>query len=277
MKIQSIYPNYTNLLALNSPSRQEHPSFKAKPIREMSRYINIKTYDSVEVFHAGWLDSVNKMREILFKKFTAPRIMEHGPGPGNSTRVFAQIPDSQIDAVELDSECYEKLVANMKDYPNVRPILGSSLDYKPKRKVDAVISMFGWTHLNEEKMNILLNNAHSYLNKNGILVIGDEFLPRHILGSRKSRVTAHASHHNNVIAKAILDGKPELARLELDAMISGVNKVGDFKVTCSEFERRLKKAGFKSTKKYKIYPKSKDFALSRKPDTGVYVYVASLK
>lgn len=277
MKLQSIQPNYRNFIALNFQNRQEHPSFKAKNIREMSRYIDIKTYDSVEVFHAGWSDSVNKMREILFKKFTAPRIMEHGPGPGNSTRVFAQIPGSQIDAVELDSECYEKLVTNMKDYPNVRPILGSSLDYKPKEKVDAVISMFGWTHLTEEKMNILLNNVRSYLNENGLIILGDEFLQKHNPKSRQSRVIAHASHHNNVIAKAILDGKPELARLELDAYISGVDGIGDFKVTCSELERRFRETDFKTINKYKIYPKSRDFALSRNPDTGIYVYVAGLK
>lgn len=246
-------------------------------LTEMSRYIDISAYDKLENFHAGWQDSVNKIKELISKRFNAPKIMEHGSGTGNSTELFAQIPNSQIDAIELDSECYDKLLLNMKNNPNVKCINGSSLDYNPNKKCDSVVAMFSLTHLDENNMKVFLSNCREkYLNSNGTLVVGDEFLPRHNVNTNLSRINALAKHHNNVIAKAILDGKPELARLELDAMISGYEKEGDFKVSCSEFERRLSEAGFKF-KKYKIYPNKRDFALLKPQNTGVYVYEAKLK
>ena len=151
------------------------------------------------------------------------------------------------------------------------------MDYEPKEKADAVLAMFSLTHLNGAQMKKFLAKCkRKFLKQDGILVIGDEFLPKHNEKSKTARIKALAAHHNNVIAKAILDGKPELARLELDAMISGFNKQGDFKVTCPKFEERLNDAGFEF-KKIKIYPSKKDFALSKTKGTGVYVYVAQLK
>lgn len=269
------YPSYPNK---DSFRKEANVNFSARPtVREMSAYIELKNYDKFERFHAGWQDSVKKIREIVTQHCSAPVIIEHGAGTGNSTELFAQIPGASIQAVEIDSSCYLKLRRNTAGIPNVKPVHKSSLDYEPKEKADAVVAMFSLTHLNERQMKRFLTRCkQKLLKENGIIVIGDEFLPRHNPKSKTSRIKALASHHNNVIAKAILDGKPELARLELDAMISGYQKQGDFKVTCPELEKRLRDAGFEF-QKTKIYPNKKDFALSKQAGTGVYVYVAKLK
>jgi hypothetical protein len=282
MKIQSIsnfYTTYTSLNPTTSNPQQNNLSFKN--LNEMGRYINIGDYDKVEKFHAGWKESVIKMKELVTKHFSKNetiKIMEHGPGPGNSTEVFAQIPNSKIDAIELDSECYNLLLANMNSKKNVRCFNQNSLDYKPKEKCDAVLAMFSLTHLNGEKMKIFLDNCRKkYLKDNGVLVVGDEFLQPHNVNNPKSRIKALGNHHFNVIAKAFLDDKSKLAQLEFDALKSGWEKEGDFKVSCNEMKKRLKQAGFKTIKKYKIYPKNGDFVVIKERDSGVYVYEASLR
>lgn len=248
---------------------------------EMSRYIKIGAYDQLEKYHAGWEKATDTIAQIVSKRFKEPVIFEHGPGTGNSTAKFAsQIPNSKIYAVELDKECYDHLLLNMQGYPNVIPIHGSSLDYLPPEQCDVVVGNFSLTHLDEYLMKEFLDICSGKIlkrNGNSWVVVGEETLLPFNPNNPDSHLTALGKHHFNIMLDALRQGKPELSDLEYEALKSGWRKEGDFKVPGEVLKKRMENAGFEVVKEIKIYPRRSDFALSREPNMGVYVYAAKLK
>ena len=100
----------------------------------------------------------------------------------------------------------------------------------------------------------------------GLFIVGDEFLAEHSSKNDEARHNALRKWHEHVIGIARSKGQEELAKLEEDALQSGLQGRGDFKVSCSEYERDLNRAGLQVRTKKKIGP------LDRDDIGGIYVY-----
>lgn len=84
-----------------------------------------------------------------------------------------------------------------------------------------------------------------------------------------ARQRALLAYHNHIIEIAQQQGEVLLEKLERDALHSGLERSGDFKLSCQQYEKLLSAAGFEFEKE-KIGP------LDRDDVGGVYVYTVWL-
>lgn len=238
---------------------------------EMSDYISIDEYDLHEEEHAYYKEMMQRMIDIFSEHRGNPaeecRVLELGAGTGIFTRRLARQPNVKVEAVEVDWACFKRLVQNIQtDYDNVKLYPEDSRTFDPNGQFKYIFSSFADHHIKFEDKKPYLENVKQNLEPGGRFIVGDEFLPTH---DRETRRQALETYHNHIIDIAKRDGNNILVKLEEAALKSGLEEIGDFKVSCEEYERLLQTVGFEF-KKDKIGPV--------KPDDigGIYVYTAWL-
>lgn len=238
---------------------------------EMSRYISIKAYDSHEEKHAYFIEMmeyiVSRIKDIQYKsKNTNPmNAFEHGAGTGHLTKRIAEIKNLQVLACELDQVCYQQLSDNLCHKKNLTILNKNTLAMDDTEKFDFICSSFADHHFNMDDKVKYFATIAKMLKQNGVALIGDEFLPEHDYANTKQRAEALNKYHNHIIDIAIDEGNFALAKLETQALDSGLAGLGDFKLSCSQYERLLGIQGL-SFRKKKIGPTDlENFG-------GVYVY-----
>ena len=75
------------------------------------------------------------------------------------------------------------------------------------------------------------------------------------------------AYHNYIIERAQSENHPHLALLEQGALDSGLQSMGDFKISCEHYEALAKRSGLELVKREKIGPLDNDVV------GGIYVYV----
>lgn len=96
-----------------------------------------------------------------------------------------------------------------------------------------------------------INSIEHNLIGRGTIIVTDEFLPRYT--NDQGEQDALCKHHGAVIYDALIKGNYRLAELELEALYSGLHKIGDFKISCHEFEDVLWRKGMEAVK-FKTFP-----------------------
>jgi SAM-dependent methyltransferase len=241
-----------------------------RPI-EMSKYIVVDEYDLHEEKHAYYVEMMDDMvARIAAERRRAwgrIRILEMGAGTGIFTKRLATIPDADIVALEIDWHCYQVLRRNMAPFPNVVVENRDSRVYNPDGHFHFVVSSFADHHIKPDDKPNYFANVQQNLIEDGRFVVGDEFLPVHDERNLEARSKALHAYHEHIINIALQAGHQELARLEESALRSGLEDVGDFKVTCQRYEDMLAVAGLGVTNVKKIGPLGQDDV------GGVFVYV----
>jgi spermidine synthase len=243
---------------------------------EMSLYIDVEDYDKHEEKHAYFQDMMQRMIEIFSthksKKADLCRALEFGAGTGIFTKRLTNHSDiEKVVAVEIDWHCYKKLQSRFRKQANkVEVLYEDSRSYDPDGMFDYIFSSFADHHIKISDKSQYFENVKLNLNIGGLMIVGDEFLPEYQRNNRESRDNALKIYHQHIIDLANLEGETTLAILEQEALDSGLREIGDFKVSCTEYEELLTKAGF-NFKKEKIGPQLLDDV------GGVYVYTAWLK
>jgi SAM-dependent methyltransferase len=241
-----------------------------KPI-EMSAYIDVQDYDIHEEKHAYYKEMMDLMIHTIkahqSEDYRPYRVLEIGAGTGIFTkRLLAQIPNLEVVAVELDWVCFHKLKHSLQNYPSVKVVNDDSCIYEDTvSKFDCVVSSFADHHIKPTDKEQYFRNIKQNLAANGIFVVGDEFLPPHDTNDYYARHLALKTYHQHIIDIAEKEGEKVLAELERAALKSGLEGIGDFKVSCQEYEALLLAAKF-TFEKQKIGP------LERDDLGGVYVY-----
>ncbi|MEO0935953.1 MAG: class I SAM-dependent methyltransferase, partial [Cyanobacteria bacterium J06641_2] len=138
-----------------------------------------------------------------------------------------------------------------------------------EEKFDCIFSSFSDHHIKPENKRSYFQNIQRNLKSGGLLIVGDEFLPPHNPNDFDAWQAALRTYHNHIIDIALAQDEKILADLEREALNSGLKKKGDFKVSCSQYEKFLSTNGFAFTHK-KIGP------LNQNDVGGVYVYKAWL-
>ena len=266
-----------------SPENLASQVFKSKDLVlhptkdvEMSAYISIEEYDSHEEEHAYYIEMMQRMLEqfqsLRSKNSTLTRVLELGAGTGIFTKRLALAQNVQIDAVELDWACFVRLKHNLCHVKHVTAHHRDSRIFDPGPREDGfsfVFSSFSDHHIAPPDKAVYLENVKRNLAAGGSFIVGDEFLPRHDYDNKQERAQALTRYHQYIVERAEQENHPVLAKLEREALDSGLQELGDFKLSCEQFERYLSDAGFRFAKE-KIGP--------AQPDDigGIYVYVANL-
>lgn len=248
---------------------------------EMSAYISIPQYDQYEEQHAYYLEMMDRMLEIYNEKRiglkAVQKVLEFGAGTGLFTKRLAKEQSTHVTAIEIDWACYLQLSHKMKLMHSnfelsetVECFNEDSRSYDPPGTFDFIFSSFADHHIKPYDKEHYFNNLCVNLEADGFAIIGDEFLPRYDKTSVEARRDALKQYHNHIIEIARDLNQPEMAELEEDALRSGLEEIGDFKLSCEEYEELLKNAGL-SFEKERIGPKE-DIGVG-----GVYVYVLQKK
>lgn len=236
---------------------------------EMSKYISIDDYDAHEEEHAYYVEMMETMLaslERLYPERNRPiRILELGAGTGIFTRRLAALRDVEVVAMEIDWACYERLRHNLAGKDHVRCYHADSRHFDPEGTFDAILSSFADHHIKPTDKALYFDNVRRNLTPNGVFIVGDEFLRAHDPNNEVDRRAALEAYHQHIIAIADQERHPILAKLERLALQSGIERWGDFKQTCADYEDLTAKAGFLH-RKIKIGPKSAETI------GGVYVY-----
>ncbi|MFM6405190.1 MAG: class I SAM-dependent methyltransferase, partial [Microcystis sp.] len=156
-----------------------------------------------------------------------------------------------------------------EQYKKVKTLNKDSRTYNPEGEFDYIFSSFADHHIKTADKAKYFDNIKQNLKPNGLMIVGDEFLRKHDPNDRDDRDSALKDYHSHIIDIAKGQGEMILAELERQALQSGLEEKGDFKVSCEQYEKLLKQAKFKF-KKEKIGPENIDNI------GGVYVYTAWL-
>lgn len=262
--------------------------YQRKPV-EMSLYINVFDYDEHEEDHAYYKEMTQRMIEICQlncqeKSQKSIEILELGAGTGILTMKLVNALQSQLKklhAIEFDWHCYKILDIKKRQFERshreieVNVHHEDSRTYDPPGEFDYIFSAFADHHIKKGDKEIYFENIKKNLKKGGLIIVGDEFLREHNSEDIEAVEKALRDYHNHIIKIAKDEGHNELAELEKEALNSGLEGLkgtggGDFKVSCSQYEKFLRDAGFEF-KKEKIGPFDRDDI------GGVYVYTAWLK
>jgi SAM-dependent methyltransferase/DNA-binding CsgD family transcriptional regulator len=240
---------------------------------EMSEYIDVEDYDQHEEKHAYFQEMVETMLRVFSEDrgSTAKqcRVLEMGSGTGLFTQRLAKLKNISIVALELDWVCIKKLQHKLGNNACVEIFNEDACTYDPSGRFRYVFSSFADHHIKLDDKELYFQNIKRNLEPGGLLIVGDEFLPDYDINDDAAWRSALRSYHNHIIGIAEEQGEDILARLERDALQSGLERKGDFKLSCKQYEEYLLREGF-SFKKKKIGPKDRDDM------GGIYVYTAWL-
>jgi len=240
---------------------------------EMSLYIDIEDYDQHEENHAYYCEMMDKMTEIFSQRFPSSsklyRVLEFGAGTGIFTsRLAQQTHINEIVAIEIDWHCYKKLNYRFRHQENqVKVLHGDSRKFDPPGKFDCIFSSFADHHIREGDKARYFQNIKRNLKPGALAIIGDEFLREHDSSDEDDRRAALEAYHNHIIDKARELGDKVLVQLESHALLSGLDRIGDFKVSCQRYEELLSQAGFVIEAKERIGPQDQSDEIG-----GVYIY-----
>jgi SAM-dependent methyltransferase len=246
-----------------------------EPRPVMSEFISHSDYAINESQHAGWLQALRFMTFLLSGialRKKALNIIEFGCGPGTSSSALIDLlyeanrtQTLVLDCVDNDPESIRKMqeLALTEERCLVRAFGNNILDFDSEQRYDAFVSVFACSHLTAKEKDELADKFIE-LAGGGLVLIVDEFL-----GSFKDEADAYWSHHSTIIFDAIIRGNLALAKLELEALHSGLHAVGDFKESVSDFERRAIASGL-SVLRLRCYPLADD-VLPSSASTCVWV------
>lgn len=287
-------------LTFSPPPSVKLSQLDRKPV-EMSSYIHVHDYDKHEERHAYYVEMMDKMLEIYVahRDSTArTEVLELGAGTGIFTQRLVKTGEIDITAIEIDWVCYHILLEKMKriedmqqqEISSAQPEQGHAVlrntftsrrlnavvkcdnedcrTYNPPGTFFFIFSSFADHHIKPYDKQEYFLNIRRNLKPNGLVIVGDEFLPSYDELEPDSRERALRSYHRHIIEETKRSHGNDaagLVKLEEAALESGLQAIGDFKVSCEIYERSLGEAGF-AFEKERIGPRD------REDLGGVYVY-----
>lgn len=233
---------------------------------EMSRYIDLDVYHSVERSHPFYIEMVDEMKSQISSfadGHEKMNFLELGCGTGLLTEELVRFPNLDIDALELDSKCFEIIHRNMNGRVNC--ICGDAVTYCRANHYHMVGSSFAHDHIHYDRGRDFAENIRANLIRHGIYIMGGEILPYY--NDDEQRKESLYTYHEMIIHRALREGHFRLAQIEINALESGIHMIGDFKRHEALFEREMLSADFRIKEKMKMGP------LDCNDSGGVYVYV----
>jgi len=252
--------------------REKDPGLSLEGIErfEMSRYIDLELYHEVERSHPFYLEMVEELRKQI-RKYCSPekkyRVLELGAGTGLFTEELLKFPFLEVTALDIDIKCCQVMKRLLK-HKNCRVIHGNALTFCKDGYYDIVVTVFAHDHIHYERAEDFVRNIKKNLNRGGMYLMGGEVLPN--FSTPEERGEALYTYHGFIVNKALRDRNFRVAQIEINALESGLDMVGDFKRHEAMFEAEM---NGELTLKYKkkIGPDQTEGI------GGVFVYVLAKK
>lgn len=236
---------------------------------EMSRYIDLNLYHEVEQSHPFYREMIANICEQI-EKHRSPdkmlRILEIGAGTGLLTGELLKLPFTDVHAVEIDGECFN-ILNNQFQSDRFHAIEDNAVTYCRERFFDVVVSSFAHDHIHYKDGLTFAENIKGNLKEGGVYIMGGEFLP--FYQTSEERIESLYKYHCFIVEKTLRERNFRVAQIEINALESGIEMIGDFKRHVSLFEQEMSNGGLQLRKKKKIGP------LDREDVGGVFVYVYS--
>lgn len=232
---------------------------------EMSRYIDLDIYHAVERSHPFYIEMIHRLHQALddANPTAMPqRLLELGAGTGLATVEFIKHGYLSIDALEYDHECCRILEGYVES--KARVICGDAIVWRGDAPYDVVASVFAHDHIHYDRRFEFARNIRANLRPGGLYLMGGEILPHFV--SDEERCEALHKYHGFIIETALRANHFEVAQIEINALKSGLFRIGDFKRHEAMFEEEMLQSGFAPLFKERIGP------LDRDDVGGVYVY-----
>jgi len=237
---------------------------------EMSRYIDLELYHSVERTHPYYVEMTEQIIEKI-KEFCDPDkeycILELGAGTGLLTQELLKHHFLKVTALELDIECCKIMEKHLQPGPRLEIVHGNAVTFNKEESYDIVVSCFAHDHIHYRDANELAKNIRRNLRDGGIYIMGGEILP--FYSNTEEREHALNKYHGMIVEEALRKRHYQLAQIEIKALESGINMIGDFKRHEEVFELEMSEGGMKLVSKTKVGP-------SEPTDVGgvfVYTYI----
>lgn len=234
---------------------------------EMSRYIDLNLYHEVESSHPFYKEMTDKISEEIRKRCESGktyRILELGAGTGLFTEQLLKIPNLYVTALELDLGCCEIMRKYLENESNLNVVHGNALEYSEDKPFDFVVSTFAHDHIHWDYAEQFSANIQRNLTAEGLYFMGGEILPDY--ESVDEREKALYKYHGMIVDRALKNKDYRLAQIEINALESGVEMIGDFKRSANKFEAEMNTSGFSQEMKEKMGPLDQDDV------GGVFVY-----
>ena len=234
---------------------------------EMSRYIDLEVYHSVEKSHPFYQEMMDEILRVIKAerdKTGSVKILEIGAGTGLSTSELSTVENISIDAVEVDQNCCAVLLETCGE--TVQCIWDDAVTFENSTAYDLAVSVFSHDHISFQQAPELKNNLHRNIKTGGLYIMGGELLS--LYETESERKAALYAYHGFIVDKALKDGNFKVAKLEIDALKSGLEQVGDFKRHEAMFEEEML-----SSELFELVDKKKIGPLESDDVGGVFVYV----
>ena len=233
---------------------------------EMSKYIDVQAYHAAEKTHPFYIEMIEEIHNQIkaaTKNTRSAHILELGAGTGLLTQeLILKHPHHQISALEYDWKIHQLLSKHVEGKANC--ICGDAVNYVAEHPFDILVSSFAHDHIHFDRRFDFAKNIRKNLKRGGRYIMGMEILP--YFNSEPERLKSLYTYHLFIINKALKERHFEVAKLEIDALRSGADKIGDFKRHEEMFEDEMSN-GFKLLEKKKIGPTDINNV------GGVFVYV----
>lgn len=149
--------------------QQEKDTDMKSPVETFSNWVRNGKDDGMEKNH---FESVSKMFKLIINSKEKFSLIDAGCGNGWAVRYISKHPNCKfafgVDGSEMMIEKAKKLDSNNEYF------IGDLLKWKPKNKVDAVISMEVMYYF-ENPIIVLKNIFNNWLNQEGRFVMGIDF------------------------------------------------------------------------------------------------------
>ena len=222
---------------------------------EMSRYIDLELYHSVERTHPYYVEMTEQIIEGI-KEFCDPdkeySVLELGAGTGLLTQELLKHHFLKVTALELDIECCKIMEKHLQSGPKLEIVHGNAVTYNKDENYDIVVSCFAHDHIHYRDANELAKNIRRNLRDGGVYIMGGEILP--FYSNTEEREHALKKYHGMIVEEALRKKHYQLAQIEINALESGINMIGDFKRHEDIFELEMSEGGMALVSKNKVGP-----------------------
>jgi spermidine synthase len=234
---------------------------------EMSRYIDLNLYHAVERSHSFYVEMSEEIQKQIssFHQINSGnlRALEIGAGTGLFTNEMLKNDFLEIDALDLDYDCLEILENHVGEKVNC--IHGDAVEYCNEGAYDLIVSVFAHDHIHYDKRFDFAKNIRKNLRRDGIYILGGEFLP--YFETNDERKESLYRYHGYIVDQALRHGHYALAQIEINALESGIQMIGDFKRHTDMFENEMASSQLELLHKIKIGPQGLNGI------GGIYVYI----
>ncbi|MCF8069705.1 MAG: class I SAM-dependent methyltransferase [Desulfobacterales bacterium] len=213
---------------------------------QISEHYSLKEYD--DYMETKPLDQRIALDFIIdrFQKTPDLKVAEIAGGTGRFTKNLLHIfPKLKLTIIEPDKNCCLWLKKIKKKYNQIKIIQSYAENFRSRTKFDILVMTTAFHHIPFKTKDIFLKNMQNLLKKNGMFLLGDEFIAEYKTMKERTQILRKSYDIWIKTAKRAKDEKELKMALDMEKVVFRKDFGGEFFICPSKFESYIKKSGFK--------------------------------